>query len=101
MNKTIKGIYEADLNRNMEQFFKKQEKCEERGVPYCYICGKEIKDTENRSLRVIEGGDVFTEYNGEDLDRSADCGWWFIGSTCYKKYKKLEKDVEVRVNDCH
>lgn len=63
---------------------------------YCYCCCKEIKDRADvKDIRVIEGGSVWTEFD-VDVDESADCGWWFIGPTCYKKYKKAEKEITVR-----
>ncbi len=69
-----------------------------KGLPQiCGCCGKVIKDTDTaKSLRLIEGGEYFTEYNGE-LDESHDMGWWYVGSVCYKKFLKNRKEIETTV----
>ena len=76
-----------------------EEKCYERGVDtnnICGCCGKELKGNGKRyQLRLIEGGSYFTEYEGS-LESCSDMGWWFVGSTCYKKYKKGEAEITVR-----
>lgn len=51
-----------------------------------------------QGLRLIDGGSYFTEYEGE-VDCSTDLGWWYIGPKCFKKYKKLEKEMDVNIGD--
>lgn len=72
-----------------------QEKGGEIGHNICGCCGKIITNPEQRkSLRLICGGDYFTEYDGE-LDESHDMGWWYVGSVCYKKFLKNRKEIEI------
>mgnify|MGYP007101840770 FL=1 len=74
------------------------DKCEMKGVYYCQCCGRELKPkSKTYQLRLIDGGDLFTEYEGEDIDPCTDVGWWRIGATCYKKYKKAEKETAIEV----
>ncbi len=61
----------------------------------CGCCGKVIKNVaEAKSLRIIEGGSYFTEYEG-DLEECSDMGWWYVGSDCYRKYTKNKREIEV------
>jgi hypothetical protein len=70
-----------------------------KGVPYCQCCGRAIKDKRTeQGLRLIDGGSYFTEYEGE-VACETDLGWWYVGPTCFKKYKKLEKETEVNIGD--
>ncbi len=79
-----------------------EEKCYDRGVDsnnICGGCGKELKEGGKRyQLRMIEGGEYFTEYEG-DLKNNADMGWWFVGAACYKKYKKGETEITVEQDE--
>ena len=67
------------------------------GYNICGCCGKIIKEpTTAKELHLIEGGEYFTEYEDEiNTCKGADMGWWTVGPTCYKKYKKNEKEVEI------
>lgn len=66
------------------------------GLPQlCGCCGKTIKNFETaKSLRIIEGGEYFTEYEG-NLEECSDMGWWYVGSDCYRKYAKNKREIEV------
>ena len=61
----------------------------------CGCCGKVIKNyKEAKSLRIIDGGNYFTEFEGE-VEECADMGWWYVGSDCYRKYTKNKREIEV------
>ena len=74
-----------------------QEKGFEIGYSICGCCGKPIKNPENaKALHLIEGGEYFTEYEDEiNTCNGADMGWWKIGPTCYKKFKKNSYEIEL------
>ena len=98
--KTIKIIgsdWEMVASKSREA---NEERCQDRGIDWrniCGCCGKEIKEgSEKKSLRLIEGGEYFTEYDGE-LDGTHDMGWWNVGPVCYKKFLKNRKEIETRV----
>ena len=78
---------EKNENRSQEKGF-------EIGYSICSCCGKPINPESAKALRLIEGGEYFTEYEGE-INACADMGWWKVGAVCYKKYKKNEKEVEI------
>lgn len=67
-----------------------------KGVPVlCGCCGKIIKDTSKaKSLHLIEGGSYFTE-DEREFDDGSDMGGWYVGPTCYKKYLKNRKEIEI------
>ena len=61
----------------------------------CVCCGKGIKDiNKTKRIRMIEGGEYYTE-DEQELDPYGDMGWFPIGTTCYKKYKENEIDIEL------
>jgi hypothetical protein len=78
-----------------------EEKSYEKGVDFnriCGCCGKEIKNFETaKSLHLIEGGSYFTEDEREKYD-GTDMGWWITGPTCYKKFLKNIKEVEIEID---
>lgn len=59
----------------------------------CGCCGKELTGARH-SLRLIEGGEYFTEYEGQ-LEESSDMGWFLVGNTCYKKFLKNATEIEA------
>ena len=70
------------------------------GLPQlCGCCGKVIKDVSTaKSLRLIEGGDYWTEHSEDDVfEFSGEMGWWYVGPDCYKKYTKNKKEIEVEI----
>jgi len=70
------------------------------GLPQlCGCCGKIIKDVSTaKSLRLIEGGDYWTEHSEDDVfEFSGEMGWWYVGPDCYKKYTKNKKEIEVEI----
>lgn len=81
--------------RREENEERSQMKGGEIGHNICGCCGKIITNLEERkSLRLIDGGNYFTEYDGE-LSDTHDMGWWYVGSVCYKKFLKNKKEIEV------
>lgn len=96
MTKTIKAAdFDAITTPTREANI---DKCDMKGVDYCQCCGRELKpESKTYQLRLIEGGELFTEYEGEDIDLSSDLAWWRIGAICYKKYKKAEKETAIEV----
>jgi hypothetical protein len=61
----------------------------------CICCGKGIRDIKKTKwIRMIEGGEYYTEYE-QELNFNEDMGWFPIGTTCYKKYKENEIDIEL------
>ena len=67
----------------------------------CGCCGKEIKDkTTAKSLHLIEGSDYWTEYEGTINEcHGADMGWFYVGSDCYKKFRKNCYEVTIQNDD--
>ena len=61
----------------------------------CEKC-KIIQNPETaKALHLIEGGDYFTECEDEiNTCHGADMGWWTVGPTCYKKFKKNSYEIE-------
>lgn len=54
----------------------------------CVICGRPVKPGKEAGiLRVVDGGARFAKKD-EIVDESGDMGFFSIGKTCYKKYKK-------------
>lgn len=87
------SLYDEVRERN-------ENKCYKNGVDskrICVCCGKEIKNMENaKQLHLIEGAMYWTEYEGTiNESKGADMYWCTVGPTCYKKYKKNEKEVEI------
>lgn len=81
--------------RREENEERSQMKGGEIGHNICGCCGKIITNLEERkSLRLIDGGNYFTEYDGE-LSDTHDMGWWYVGSVCYRKFQKNKKEIEV------
>ncbi len=98
MTKTIKAARFDDLTIKTRD--ENIERCECEGVRYCQCCGRKLKpESKTFPLRMIEGGEFFTEYEGEDIPEELDLAWWDVGATCYKKYKAAEKDFEVEVRE--
>jgi len=91
-NKVSLGYETRERNEN-----RSQEKGFEIGYSICACCGKPIENLETaKSLHLIEGGSYFTEYEGEiNTCTGSDMGWWRVGPTCYKKFKKNEKEIEL------
>lgn len=76
--------------------------CYERGVDpsnICICCGKEIKNLETaKQLHLIEGGSYFTEDQREiNMESGSDMGWFFTGPSCYKKFLRNRKEVEITI----
>ena len=63
----------------------------------CGCCGKPIKNAETaKALHLIEGGSYFTECEDEiNTCDGSDMGWWTVGPTCYKKFKKNSYEIEL------
>lgn len=74
-----------------------QEKGYEIGFSICACCGKPIENPETaKGLHLIEGGSYFTESKEEiNTCHGADMGWWTVGPTCYKKFKKNSYEIEL------
>ena len=77
-----------------------ENKCYEKGVDYdkiCVCCGKEIKNMENaKKLHLIEGAGYWTEDKRTINEKQgADMGWCTVGPTCYKKFLKNRKEIEI------
>ena len=71
----------------------------EIGHNICGCCGKIITNLDQRkSLRLFDGGNYFTEYDGEWSD-THDMGWWYVGSVCYKKFLKNIKEIVYEERD--
>lgn len=83
-------IRERNENRSQEKGF-------ELGYSICACCGKPIENPETaKALHLIEGGEYFTEYEGEiNACDGSDMGWWRVGPTCYKKFKKNSYEIEL------
>lgn len=93
----------ADWNKvslGYEARERNEEKAYENGADFeriCGCCGKEIKNINTaKELHLIEGGKYFTE-DKRTINESvgADMGWWTVGPTCYKKFLKNRKEIEI------
>lgn len=75
--------------------FENEEKAYDNGAEnICVCCGKEIKDaTKAKSIHMIEGGKYLTEVD-EDFE-NGDMLWFSIGPSCYKKFLKNIKEIEL------
>lgn len=78
-----------------EKYDENEEKAYSNGIMnVCACCGKGIKNTENaKQIHVIEGWGAYTE-DERDFG-NGDMGWVFIGNSCYKKFLKNRKEIEV------
>lgn len=58
---------------------------------------KKLKTWKNaKSLHLIEGAEYWTEYEGTINEcEGADMGWFTVGSTCYKKFKKNSYEIKL------
>ena len=74
-----------------------QEKGGEIGYSICACCGKLIQDLDKaKHLHLIEGGSYFTEDERTINEcHGADMGWWVVGPTCYSKFLKNRKEIEI------
>ena len=79
--------------------YENEEKAYDNGAEnICVCCGKEIKDfTKAKSIHLIEGGKYLTEVD-EDFG-NGDMLWFSIGPTCYKKFLKNRKEIELVKKD--
>ena len=79
--------------------YENEEKAYEKGAEnLCVCCGKEIKDyTKAKSLHMIEGGEYLTEVDGDF--GNGDMAWFSIGPSCYKKYLKNRKEIEIKIEN--
>lgn len=76
-----------------------EEKAYDNGAEnVCVCCGKEIKDEmKAKSIHLIEGGAYLTE-SEEDFGNGDMC-WFSIGPSCYKKFLKNKKEIEIKIED--
>jgi len=80
---------------DLEKKYENEKRCGYDEEP-CAICGRPIKEgSKCENIRMFGGGEYFTTSNVEDYKLPDDMGWYSVGLTCFKKYKKLEKEIEV------
>ena len=100
---TIKGI-KADNLINWKKGDEQEDKSYEQGFEHiCLICGKGIKDFEKaKMLGLLNGGDILTETDIVDENgrvpqeyENGYMGFYPVGNCCYKKYKAIEKEIEI------
>jgi hypothetical protein len=94
----IKGI-EADNLINWEKRYEQEEKSYNQGFDeICLVCGKGIKDIKKvKMLGLLNGGDILTEIDivlPQEYENGY-IGFYPVGNCCYKKYKAIEKEIEI------
>ena len=95
--KVVVSDWELVVSSKREQ---NEEKAYKKGFStnnICGCCGKGIENMETaKALHLIEGGSYFTE-DKRTINEShgADMGWWVVGPTCYKKFLKNRKEIEI------
>ena len=93
----IKAVLYDDLIIDQKKKDKNEDKCDYTSEQPCAICGKSIKNNANfkqiKQIRLICGGEYFTENTNDKLPD--DMGWFKVGISCYNKFKKLVKDIEI------
>lgn len=53
----------------------------------------DVKTKGKHLVRVIEGGDYITEYDGEDINPSGDLYWFYLNQKEYDYYRSQLKEV--------
>lgn len=91
--------YQENEERTMQKMAKRDGKATYERI--CGCCGREIKNLETaKALHLIEGGRYFTEDERTINEKEgADMGWWTVGPTCYKKFLKNKKEVEISIKE--
>ena len=89
------STFQETEETTMQQMAKRDGKVEYGRI--CGCCGKEIKNMNTaKQLHLIEGAGYWTEDKRTINEKcGADMGWWVVGPTCYKKFLKNRKEVEI------
>ena len=92
----IKGVKVELINLTNEQHERNEEIAYRKGFrKLCICCGKGIKDMNTTKwVRMVGSGKFYTE-DSQQLDPCAYIRWFPIDNTCYKKYKAIEKEIEI------
>lgn len=55
----------------------------------------DVKTKGKHPVRLIEGGDYITEYDGEDIDPRGDMYWFYLNQKEYDYYRSQLKEVNL------
>ena len=55
----------------------------------------DVKTKGKHPVRLIEGGDYITEYDGEDIDPGGDMYWFYLNQKEYDYYRSQLKEVNL------
>lgn len=77
------------LTEFSEERERRIDKAESEGWDYCLCCGKRIKDRSKAvEIEMIDGGNVWTVGESNDINDPGYMGAWWLGPSCFKAWKK-------------